>query len=162
MATPEDQHAVKQPTAYVPTQRSTYALAHVDDRTKPLGGIPDIVAHAIRREDGRERFAVIDPKLRQRSGAPVEELYKILGYLDNFGLRDNPSGAILYHTTRTDDLPAFLLAPTNGPDRLLALALNPARVGMSTGAVGAWRRSCSACWTSHRSPLTPPPGQTRR
>jgi hypothetical protein len=121
--------------AIVPTSRARWV--RVDEQAKPLGGIPDIVAHAIRREDGRERFAVIDPKLRQRSGPPVEELYKVLGYLDNFGLRDNPSGAILFHTTRTDDLPSFLFAPTNGPGRLLALALNPARVGMSTEAMSS-------------------------
>ena len=50
---------------------------------------------------GAERIAVLDPKLRQRDRLPAEELYKILGYLQNFGVEPAIGGVLIY-TTEND------------------------------------------------------------
>lgn len=116
-----------------------------------LGGIPDMIIRAVRRGDpASERFAVIDPKLRQRGGPPTEELYKILGYLENFGLSSHPLGAILFQTTDTDtdtdtDGLTGYLYRAGGPDggesdalsdgALYAIRLNPAALTASMSAL---------------------------
>ncbi len=109
-----------------------------DDGT-PLGGMPDIVVKTVRSgKEGYERLAVIDPKLRQRGAPPAEELYKILGYLDNFSLSTSPLGAILFHTNDTEDLSGYTYyvheqgksdhpSSTSGKNgALYAIRLNPA------------------------------------
>lgn len=67
------------------------------DNGRPLGGIPDIVVRGT-VTGGAERLAVIDPKLRQRDRLPAEELYKILGYLQNFDIKP-AVGVVLIYTT---------------------------------------------------------------
>ncbi|MFJ4439566.1 hypothetical protein [Streptomyces sp. NPDC088923] len=111
----------------------------------PLGGIPDMIIRAVRRGDpASERFAVIDPKLRQRGGPPTEELYKILGYLENFGLSSHPLGAILFQTTDTDGLTGYLYragglnvdeSDALSDGALYAVRLNPAALTASTSAL---------------------------
>jgi hypothetical protein len=96
------------------------------DGDRTLGGVPDIVAHAIRRIDGQERVAIVDPKLRQRGGPPTEELYKILGYFDNFSLASAPFGAIIYHTTNRESHPQYHYEIPDNLGHLYAVALNPA------------------------------------
>ncbi|WNI30332.1 hypothetical protein [Streptomyces sp. ITFR-6] len=110
-----------------------------DDGTS-LGGVPDMVIRAVRPDEpASERFAVIDPKLRQRGGPPAEELYKVLGYLDNFGLSSSPLGAILFQTTDTEDLTGYIYrafspegggadhgSDASGDGKLYAVRLNPA------------------------------------
>ncbi|WP_112491122.1 hypothetical protein [Streptomyces bacillaris] len=106
------------------------------DDNRPLGGVPDMVIRTVRRDNpAAERFAVIDPKLRQRGGPPTEELYKILGYLDNFGLSAGPLGAVLFHTTGTENLSGYTYrahdpgregSDADGEGRLYAVRLNPA------------------------------------
>ncbi|MFE7409024.1 hypothetical protein [Streptomyces laurentii] len=104
-----------------------------------------MIIRAVRRGDpASERFAVIDPKLRQRGGPPTEELYKILGYLENFGLSSHPLGAILFQTTDTDGLTGYLYR-AGGPDvdesdalsdgALHAVRLNPAALTASMSAL---------------------------
>lgn len=108
-----------------------------EDNRRSLGGIPDIVAHAIKRSDGTEHIAIIDPKLRQRGGPPTEELYKVLGYLSNYSLISSPRGAILYHTTATEgELPTYSYEREGAPGVLHAVALNPARPIESRSAIG--------------------------
>ncbi|MFD3544160.1 hypothetical protein ACFWUW_00810 [Streptomyces sp. NPDC058655] len=115
------------------------------DDGMPLGGVPDMIVRTVRPEDpASERFAVIDPKLRQRGGPPAEELYKILGYLDNFGLSSRPLGAILFQTTDTEDLTGYLYRAC-GPDgdgsdavsdgALYAVRLNPTALAASQNAL---------------------------
>ncbi|RPK55827.1 hypothetical protein EES44_27790 [Streptomyces sp. ADI96-15] len=111
----------------------------------PLGGIPDMIIRAVRHGDpASERFAVIDPKLRQRGGPPTEELYKILGYLENFGLSSYPLGAILFQTTCTDDLTGYLYRAGDSDvddsnalsgGALYAVRLNPAALTASMSAL---------------------------
>ena len=115
------------------------------DDGMPLGGVPDMIIRTFRPDDPTsERFAVIDPKLRQRGGPPTEELYKILGYLENFGLSSNPLGAILFQTTDTEGLTGYLYR-ASGPDvddsaplgngALYAVRLNPAALAASLSAI---------------------------
>ena len=91
-----------------------------------LGGIPDIVVRA--KATGAEpRYAVIDPKLRQRDRLPVEELYKILGYLQNFDVQP-PVGMVLIYTTSIDAREPDLFRNGTG-GTLMSVALNPAAAG---------------------------------
>lgn len=92
-------------------------------REIPLRGIPDIVAQAL-RTNGETRLAILDPKLRQRSGPPTEELYKLLGYFANHGLSDNVRGCILFHTTSRTVPPTYTYNSDDG-GVLLAAPLNP-------------------------------------
>lgn len=119
------------------------------DGGTPLGGVPDMVIRAVRPgEPASERFAVIDPKLRQRGGPPAEELYKILGYLDNFGLSHDPLGAILFQTTDTENLTGYTYRAcssdadgadygfgASGDGKLYAVRLNPAAPAASQEAL---------------------------
>lgn len=107
----------------------------VDDGESTLGGVPDIVVHATRRIDGQERVAIVDPKLRQRGGPPTEELYKILGYFDNYSLTGTPFGAIIYHTTSQESHPQYHYEIPDNPGHLYAVALNPAAQTSLAGLV---------------------------
>jgi hypothetical protein len=92
------------------------------DGGRRLGGIPDIVARA-RPTFGDECLAIIDPKLRQRDRLPAEELYKILGYLQNFDVTP-PVGAVLIYTTSNEAAAPDVLHDSSG-GTLLSVALNP-------------------------------------
>ena len=100
-----------------------------------LGGIPDIVVRA--RPAGAEpRYAVIDPKLRQRDRLPAEELYKVLGYLQNFDVRP-PVGMVLIYTTSAEVAAPDLFRDGAG-GTLMSVALNPAAPhGVISAAVDA-------------------------
>lgn len=102
---------------------STHAAGWQKKNGRPLGGIPDIVVRA--KPVGAEpRYAVIDPKLRQRDRLPAEELYKILGYLQNFEVRP-PVGMVLIYTTSAEVVEPDLFS--DGADgALMSVALNPA------------------------------------
>lgn len=92
------------------------------DNGRRLGGIPDIVVSA-RPTIGDRRYAVIDPKLRQRDRLPAEELYKILGYLQNFEV--SPAvGIVLIYTTNNDLTPADVFHDGQG-GTLISASLNP-------------------------------------
>ena len=64
---------------------------------KPLPGIPDIVV-IIHRKGAEAKIVLLDPKLKQRARLPVEDVYKVIGYLDNFRIVP-PIGFVLAHTT---------------------------------------------------------------
>jgi hypothetical protein len=99
-----------------------HAARWVKDSGRHLGGIPDIVVSA-RPTFGDKRLAIIDPKLRQRDRLPAEELYKILGYLQNFDVTP-PVGVVLIYTASSE-----LAVPDvfhDGADgTLLSAAVNP-------------------------------------
>lgn len=88
-----------------------------------LGGVPDIVVRAVPTL-GDPLFAVVDPKLRQRDRLPSEELYKILGYMQNFGIRPAVGGVLIY-TTSPESTTADLFRDGEG-GTLFSIALNPA------------------------------------
>jgi hypothetical protein len=94
-----------------------------------------IVRAVPRNAPGTPRFAVVDPKLRQRDGAPVEELYKVLGYLDNFGLSADPHAAILYYRHGGSPLSSYRYRPTDGQGDLFAVRLDPAQPEASRAEV---------------------------
>lgn len=97
-----------------------------DSPQSPLRGIPDIVVSATPRDRSARRLAIVDPKLRQRGGPPTEELYKLLGYAENFGLSDDLLGAILFYTTAGDHPSGYKYVKADGgPGGLFALRLNP-------------------------------------
>lgn len=87
-----------------------------------LGGIPDIIVKA-RPTIGSTRLAVIDPKLRQRNRLPAEELYKVLGYLQNFDVTPS-TGMVLIYTTGTETADADIFHDGEG-GTLISVALNP-------------------------------------
>lgn len=118
-------------------QRSIAAVdaSHVarwqKDGGRRLGGIPDIAVRA--RPAGADvRFAIIDPKLRQRDRLPAEELYKILGYIQNFEIRP-PVGAVLIYTTSPDPVEPDVFRDGGG-GTLMSIALNPAATPEDTAA----------------------------
>jgi hypothetical protein len=92
------------------------------DDGRRLGGIPDIVVRAL-PTIGNTRFVVVDPKLRQRNRMPVEEIYKVLGYLQNFDVIP-PTGVVLIYTTNTRMTDSHLFRDGSG-GTLISVALNP-------------------------------------
>jgi hypothetical protein len=116
------------------------SLSSIDDRhvaqwKKPngrrLGGIPDIVIKAC-SASADPRYAVIDPKLRQRDRLPAEELYKILGYLQNFTVNP-PIGTVLIYTTSVQSTKPDVFSDGRG-GTLMSVALNPAAPAAVTDA----------------------------
>lgn len=103
---------------------STEHAAHwVKENGRRLGGIPDIAVRA-QPTSGDVRFAVIDPKLRQRDRLPVEELYKILGYLNNFDIQP-AVGVLLIYTANAEAVVPDIFHDGRG-GVLISAALNPA------------------------------------
>lgn len=92
---------------------------------KALGGIPDYVVKVTHRDTGSVRLALLDAKLRQRSEAPIEELYKVLGYFDNFGLNKDQRGGILHYSPVSTKEIIYDYYDKERDGRLLATALNP-------------------------------------
>jgi hypothetical protein len=103
----------------------------MNDDGRRLGGIPDIVVKAC-PTIGDTRFAVIDPKLRQRNRLPTEELYKILGYLQNFRVTP-PTGAVLIYTTSTETATPNLFRDGES-GTLISVALNPSAPAITTAS----------------------------
>lgn len=95
-----------------------------------LRGRPDIVAVA-RPRLGDSTAVIIDPKLRQRSGMPTEEIYKLLGYFENFDLQPR-RGAILFHTTDPSNHHHYELHG-DASEHIIAARLNPASSDDSSG-----------------------------
>jgi hypothetical protein len=102
-----------------------------EDNGRRLGGIPDIVAKAS-PTIGNSHFAVIDPKLRQRNRLPAEELYKILGYMQNFNVAP-PTGTVLIYTTSTEAADPHLFRDGQG-GTLISAALNPSASASATAS----------------------------
>jgi hypothetical protein len=83
-------------------------------------GFPDLaVTSSTPAGDG---LALFDPKLRRRTSAPTDELYKLLGYFANLRHDKPPVGAILYYSPEapTD----YQLVDGDG-GRIHALGLDP-------------------------------------
>lgn len=103
---------------------------------KAMRGIPDIVVRGEHRVTGEVRVALLDAKLRQRSSPPTEELYKLLGYFDNFGLAHDPQGAILFHDPTSTETDVATFVPVGGGlGRLIATPLNPSNAGQTEAAL---------------------------
>lgn len=96
-----------------------------------LGGIPDMTAVADPNGTDDYRVAVIDAKLRQRSRVPTEEIYKVLGYFNNFGFEESPTGAILYYSPTASEPRIYWYRNSEADGTLLAVELNPADSGQS-------------------------------
>jgi hypothetical protein len=97
----------------------------------PLGGRPDITVR-VTPTNQPPTYVIIDPKLRQRAHMPTEELYKLLGYFENFAVHPR-RGAILYYSTSNDHLNRYKLHA--GPhEDIAAIELNPAAA--ETGVAG--------------------------
>ncbi|MFI9265769.1 hypothetical protein ACIG5C_15535 [Streptomyces werraensis] len=101
------------------------------DDGRLLGGIPDIVVRGT-TTSGATRLAVIDPKLRQRVRLPAEELYKILGYLQNFDIRP-AVGVVLVYTTDTEVVKPNVFHDGAG-GTLISASVNPAASEAVTAA----------------------------
>ena len=116
-------------------QRSISALEGRDsarwtkENGRRLGGIPDIVVMA-QSTAGERRVAVIDPKLRQRDRLPSEELYKVLGYLQNFEVVPAIGVVLMYTTSTTAVVPDVFHDNMGGA--LISVALNPSALPEAT------------------------------
>jgi hypothetical protein len=115
----------------LPFVDKTHAARWAEDNGRRLGGIPDIVARAC-PTIGDNRFAVIDPKLRQRNRLPAEELYKVLGYLQNFNVTP-PVGTVLIYTTSSRTTDPYVFRDGQG-GTLISAALNPSAAAPSTAS----------------------------
>lgn len=93
--------------------------------TTYLRGIPDIVVRGVNHE-GISRWAILDAKLRQRSGPPTEELYKIIGYFGHYILEHDAQGAILFYAPdqSAPNVREYVPEPPE-TGLLIATALNP-------------------------------------
>jgi hypothetical protein len=116
-------------TVAVHFQASLTRLANGEPRWRfgapdgqPLRGFPDL-AVTIDRVGSPRRVVLIDPKLRERTSAPSDELYKLIGYFGNLPTTAPPCGAIVFYTpdsTRHYEL-------VDGADgRLFAIGMDPA------------------------------------
>lgn len=94
-----------------------------------LGGRPDIVVR-VTPTGGTTTYVILDPKLRQRTQLPTEELYKLLGYFENFSVHPR-RGAILYYSTANGSLEQYRLYAGEG-EEIAAIQLNPASVPEGT------------------------------
>jgi hypothetical protein len=89
----------------------------------PLLGFPDLAV--ISDGPSGRGVALFDPKLRRRSGAPTEELYKLLGYFANLRHPRPPQGAILYYSPGVPT--EYALRTAEGGD-VRALGVDPESV----------------------------------
>jgi hypothetical protein len=119
-----DLHYQRAVPSVMPDRVSRWHRPSESGRSIPLGGVPDIVATGLSKE-GKLSVALVDPKLRQRSGPPTEELYKLLGYFSNYYLGPIIYGAILYHTTAVEPPASYIFNSSDG-GKLVAAPLNPA------------------------------------
>lgn len=99
-----------------------------------IGGIPDYVVRASIRESGEVRLAILDAKLRQRSGVPTEELYKILGYFENYGIKEAQRGGILSYDPRLSEPLVYNYYNQESKGHLLATVANPADEAQSSAS----------------------------
>ena len=96
-----------------------------DESGDVLRGIPDLVVH-VQPTGGEQKFVLVDPKLRKRKSAPSEEIYKILGYFDNFGMETSGLGAILFYAPSPDERASYRFSTVDG-GRVVAAPLDPKR-----------------------------------
>lgn len=92
--------------------------------TKPLGEIPDFLVAL--DFGGSELTLVLDAKLRRRKGAPTEEIYKLLGYFNNYAMDAQGAGAIFYYAQRPD-VPALFEYQSDAGGAVVAISLDPER-----------------------------------
>ena len=102
-----------------------------------LGGRPDLTV-SITRTDSPDatRFLYLDPKLRQRSGVPTEEMYKLLGYFCNSGYGSSGKGAILTYAP-APLIPSIHRLQSDDGGVALATALDPDRPELNVPVFGA-------------------------
>jgi len=93
----------------------------VGDETA-LAGIPDISVVG-RPTQGEQSLVLLDPKLRQRATGAAEEIYKLLGYFEQYGLHGQGAGALLLYGT--DDRVTEYETAQKG--RMLETTVDPAR-----------------------------------
>lgn len=101
-------------------------------------GIPDIGIRCS-LADGSVRVVIVDPKLRQKSGPPTEEIYKLLGYFANAGASENGLGGIIFHSpsgyAHGNELRRYTLETVAG-GRIEAIGVDPLDI---TGTTRAFR-----------------------
>jgi len=107
-----------------------------------LRGIPDISVVG-RPDHGTARLVLFDPKLRQRQNAPTDELYKLLGYFEQYGLHGQGAGAVILYGG--DDRVTKYITAENG--QLLATTVDPATGDEQT--TQAWAALCGLALSSN-------------
>jgi hypothetical protein len=104
------------------------------DPDRGLIGIPDITFHADFGGVLPARLAFVDPKLRQRRGVPTEEVFKLLGYFNDYQLDDAGVGAILYYAPHAE-LQIHEWVSQSG--HVIAVGVDPTSADDSRGAFAA-------------------------
>lgn len=136
-----------QRSPHVHDARFAATWRRVDDGTA-LRGVPDISVVG-RPTQGEQQLVLLDPKLRQRPAGASEEIYKLLGYFEHYGLRGHGAGALLLYGT--DD--CVIEYETDQQGRMLETSVDPAcGAGRTTRAVPGPR---SPGWRSARSGCSP-------
>lgn len=88
---------------------------------KRLQGVPDYTFV------GREgRFVFLDAKLRDRARRPTEEIYKMLGYFNNFVQGESMLGAIIYYAKSPRET-VYEVFETDSGGQVLAFSVDPER-----------------------------------
>ena len=96
---------------------------HAAGTTRALGEIPDYLVGL--DSPTAQRTIVVDAKLRQRS-SPTEEIYKLLGYFNNYGTDAHGLGAIIFYSAYPNDVATHdYLAAEGG--RVIAFSVDPER-----------------------------------
>jgi len=93
-----------------------------EPQAAPLGGIPDLAIVVDRVGAGRA-LILVDPKLRERSRAPTEEIYKLLGYFGNLPGSLRPLAAIVFYSP---GVPRAYRLNDDKEGQLFAIGVDPA------------------------------------
>ena len=105
------------------------------DGGRGLAGIPDITVVG-RPNEEEARLVLLDPKLRRRETVAADELFKMLGYFEQYGERADGRGAIVLYGG--DD--RATLYDSDGTGRLLEVTVDPSRG--DGGESVAWTALC--------------------
>lgn len=127
-ATQLELYTQRSPTRIVgrtPSWRS--ARSSLGSARKPLQGVPDYTVAG--RGGG---FVFVDAKLRDRAKRPTEEIYKMLGYFNNFAGDEPMLGAIIYYAKGPRET-AFEVFKSDKGGHVLAFSVDPDRPDASEG-----------------------------
>jgi hypothetical protein len=111
---------------------SDFRWHYTEGATGDLRGYPDLAVE-IDRVGQTGEVILIDPKLRQRTGPPSDELYKLLGYFGNLSLNQTPCGAIVFYSPSA---PRRYRLETDGGGVVMAVGVDPVDATGSRGYFG--------------------------
>lgn len=130
-----EMYSQKSPTSIDPFLKARWMR---EGSGKLIRGIPDIILRGKGFGATASHFAFWDAKLRELASPPTGELYKLLGYFDNFARSLEPQGVIFYHAPELHESEVAVFRPSNGtaePGRLITTSLNPSDEAQTRAAL---------------------------